>query len=264
MRKAGRDGIAWHSPSRPPAAELAATASFLELGAVTGAHVHIVHFSLPRGFQLVEQYRDNGARATAELCIHYLVFDPAIDGEDLGARLKVNPPIRPGQIEALWDELASGRVEFVSSDHSSWPVDNKLSRSIYEAGAGVPGLETLVPAFYTGLAAHGRDAPREVAEYLAERPARFFGLWPRKGAIAIGSDADLMILEEGSYVHDSANAHDELRWSPFDGREFRVRVATTLLRGVPAWDGSAILSKPGNGRYVRRLGKTEVAATTTA
>jgi len=251
-KRLGQNGIAYHSPSRPPAAELAATAAFLELGAVTGAHVHIVHFSLPRGFALVDRYAREGARATAELCVHYLAFDPDVDGERLGAKLKVNPPIRPGAREQLWRELAAGRVAFVSSDHSSWPIDNKLTASIFDAGAGVPGLETLVPAFYTGLVARGERAPEQAAAYLAERPAKFFGLWPQKGALAVGADADLMVLEEGAFVYDSKRAHDDLNWSPFDGQTFAVQVIATFVRGVPAFDGSQVVGSPGQGRFVPR------------
>ena len=251
-KASGRNGIAAHAPSRPPAAELAATAAFLELGAVTGAHVHIVHFSLPRGFELVERYCRDGARATAELCVHYLAFDPGIDGDRLGAKLKVNPPIRPAMREKLWQELEAGRVAFVSSDHSSWPIDNKLTNSIFDAGAGIPGLETLVPAFYSGLAARSGEAPELTAAYLAERPARFFGLWPRKGNLAVGADADLMILEEGSFVWDSRNAHDDLNWSPFDGTAFSVRVAATFVRGTPVFDGSAVVARAGFGRFLPR------------
>ena len=146
-RTEGLNGIVAHSESRPPAAELAATAHFLALGLTTGAHVHIVHLSTGSGFDLVESFFELGARATGELCVHYLWFDPESDGEALGARMKVNPPIRPGQIEPLWEAIRSGKVGFISSDHSSWPIDNKLTGSIFDAGAGVPGVETLLPAF---------------------------------------------------------------------------------------------------------------------
>jgi len=252
FKAAGETSFASHPASRPPAAELAATAAFLELGAVTGAHVHIVHISVPRGYQLVERYRSEGARATGELCVHYLIFDHDADGPRLGNRLKVSPPIRAGLREALWRELESGRVAFVSSDHSSWPVDNKLVPSVFDAGAGIPGLESLVPSFWTGLAARGSNAPEGVAAYLAEKPAKFFGLWPQKGAIAVGADADLMILEEGTFPYDARNAHDELNWSPFDGMEFSVRVAATFVRGMPVWDKGRVTGRAGHGRFVPR------------
>lgn len=251
-KSAGRDGIEAHSESRPPAAELAATAQFLELGASAGAHAHIVHLTTARGFQLVDNYLADGFRSTGELCVHYLWFDPERDGPELGAKMKVNPPIRPGQIEPLWEEIVAGRVAFVSSDHSSWPVDNKFTPSIFEAGAGVPGLETLLPAFYTAAENRGLEAALVTIEQLCERPAKFFGLWPRKGAIRIGADADITILRHERYVWDSSKANDELNWSPFDGREFAVTVARTYLGGKLAWDGAKVLNLPGSGQYVRR------------
>jgi allantoinase len=251
-KAAGRNGIETHSDSRPEAAELAATAHFLELGAAAGAHAHIVHLTTARGFQLVEHYRADGLRASGEMCIHYLWFDPERDGAELGARMKVNPPIRPRQIDALWGELLAGRVAFVSSDHSSWPIDNKFTPSIFDAGSGVPGLETLLPAFYTAAEKRGLDAAALTVDYLCARPAKFFGLWPRKGVIQPGADADLTVLTRTPQVWDSSQAHDELRYSPFDGREFSVRVARTYLAGTLAWDGQSVVNSPGAGRYTAR------------
>ena len=250
-KAAGENAISAHSSSRPLAAEQAATAHFLELGAGAGAHAHVVHLTSARGFQLVESYRRDGFRATGELCIHYLWFDPAVDGE-LGARMKVNPPIREGQIEALWSELVAGRVAFVSSDHSSWPIDNKFTPSIFDAGAGVPGLETLLPAFFTGAHQRGLDAAALTAAQLSERPAKFFGLWPRKGSLRPGADADIAILTPEPHVWDESAAHDELKWSPFHGRRFEGRVTRTYVRGRLAWDGSAVVNAPGDGGYAPR------------
>jgi allantoinase len=251
-RTAGLGGIAVHSQSRPPAAELASTAHFLELAAAAGAHAHIVHISHPRGFQIVDHYRQDGHRATGETCVHYFCFDPEHDGAELGARMKVNPPIRPGMIEALWDEITADRVAFVSSDHSSWPIDNKFTDSIFDAGAGVPGMETLLPAFYTAARARCVDAIRLTVDQLCTRPARFFGLSQRKGAIVAGADADLTIFEEADVVWDSAKAEDGLRWSPYDGRRFAGRVTATFLAGRLAYDGQRVLNRPGDGRFVPR------------
>jgi allantoinase len=251
-RAAGAEGIRAHSSSRPPAAELASTAHFLELGAAAGAHAHIVHLTLERGFHLVDNYRRQGYRATGELCCHYLWFDPEVDGQDLGARMKVNPPIRPGEIERLWNAVLGKRVAFVSSDHSSWPIDNKLAASIFDAGAGVPGVETLLPAFFTAASGRVADAAAVTASMLCERPARFFGLWPRKGAIRVGSDADLAILAPVSSIWHAANANDDLNWSPYEGRSFGGTVIRTYVGGELAWDGKAIVNSPGDGKYVRR------------
>ncbi|WP_258045516.1 dihydroorotase [Mesorhizobium sp. NBSH29] len=252
FRTQGEDGIHTHSPSRPPAAELASTAQFLELAAAAGAHAHIVHISVPRGFELVDRYASEGFRATGELCVHYLSFDPEIDGDALGALMKVNPPIRPGQCSALWAEVISGRVAFVSSDHSSWPVDNKKTASIFDAGAGVPGMQTLLPAFYTVAAANGCDAAQMTVAQLSERPARFFGLWPRKGGLMPGADADIAIFEAIPASWDAATAEDELCWSPYQGRTFAGQVRRTYVGGKLAWDGVAVINQPGDGQFVPR------------
>lgn len=240
-----------HSTARPEAAELSATAQFLELGMAAGAHAHPVHLSSRRGFELVEHYRQDGARATGELCVHYLAFDPDEDGDRLGPLMKVNPPIRPGQRNLLWRTLTDGLVAFVSSDHSSWPVDGKRTATFFAAGAGVPGLETLVPAMVTIAGRQGADPWQTTAEYLSTRPAKFFGL-ASKGQIAVGANADLMVLKPGHHIWDSANAHDGLNWSPFDGWNFSARVAATFLAGSLAWDGDTVLTRPGAGRYLPR------------
>lgn len=251
-RAVGVDGIEGHATARPEAAELSATAAFLVLGAATGAHTHAVHLTSARGFALTEALARLPMRATGELCVHYLWFDAAADGARLGARMKVNPPIRPGAIPGLWQAIEAGQVAFVSSDHSSWPIDNKLTASIFDAGAGVPGIETLLPAFYTLARRRGHDAAAYAARYLCAAPARFFGIDDRKGRIATGLEADLAVLEEGAFVWDESAAHDGLEWSPFHGETFDVRVAATYLRGAPAWDGTTVCNAAGAGRLVPR------------
>ena len=251
LRAAGHETPEWHASSRPVAAELAATASFLALGLATGAHAHIVHISCPEGYALVRKFQEMGVRCTAEMCAHYLHFDAARDIGRLGARMKVNPPIRENVLDGLWRVMADGLVDFVSSDHSSWPIENKRTPSIFDAGAGIPGLETLVPSFYTDLAAREASPERALVRYLAERPADFFGLH-RKGRLGVGADADIVVLSPGSYTFRAADSHDELNWSPYDGEQFGARVTTTFVRGTLVWDGSNVVGKPGHGRFVPR------------
>ena len=141
-----------HSPSRPPVAELTATANFLELAAATSAHAHIVHISIADGFDMVAAYRARGVHATAEMCVHYLLFDADDDMAKLGGLLKVNPPIRAGEIDKLWEVLERGDASFISSDHSAWPLERKQTASIFDVAAGMPGLEAMVPAFFTAAA----------------------------------------------------------------------------------------------------------------
>lgn len=242
-----------HSDSRPPVAELTATASFLELAASTAAHAHIVHISVADGFDLVANYRARGVRATAEMCVHYLLFDAAADMTQLGGLLKVNPPIRAGEVDRLWDILESGGATFVSSDHSAWPLERKTAGSIFQVAAGMPGLEAMVPAFFTAAARRrGSDAAaRMTADYLCRKPAEFFGL-SNKGQLAPGFDADIAVLAPETMTYDATRNPLGPGWSAYHGQEFAVTPVATFVRGRQVWDGSAIAPAAGHGRFVPR------------
>ena len=250
FRAQRRTGANVHHPSRPPLAELLANAVILEMGAQTGARAHIVHSSLARGFDMARRYREQGFRATCETCIHYLVFDEA-DVLEMGARAKVNPPIRPDEREAIWERVAAGDAAFVSSDHCSWPLARKGEGDIFAAAPGAPGVECLLPAMLTACERRGHG-PETVAAMLCEGPARHFGLWPAKGAIRIGADADLAIVARERYRHDDATLHCALApWTPYHGMAFSGRVREVRLRGARAFADGAVLARPGDGAFLR-------------
>ncbi|MEM7653587.1 MAG: amidohydrolase family protein, partial [Pseudomonadota bacterium] len=222
-----------HDASRPFAAEILATREFYELGLITGGHAHIVHLSTDDGYLMAADYREKGATTTAEMCIHYLWFDHDAVVR-LGPDLKVNPPIRPGQRDKLWAAIANGLVTYISSDHGSWPHAVKEGKDMLSAPAGIPGMETLVPAFYTAATRRGGD-PTLIAAHLAEKPAKFFGLWPDKGSLTPGAEADIMVVDPTPYTYDASVAKDGLCWSPFDGELFDGKVTATYLRGKPVF-----------------------------
>ncbi|MBP1849211.1 dihydroorotase [Rhizobium halophytocola] len=250
---AGKTSGEFHNLSRPEEAELLATANFLELGRLSGARVHIVHISTPDGFAMVERFRREGVKATAEMCVHYLHFDEAVDMPRLGSLIKVNPPIRPHRKEALWTVLEEGGCTFVSSDHSAWALERKVKDSIFEAAAGVPGLEALLPVFFSDVAARkGEDAAAVAcARALSAGPADFFGL-SSKGRLAPGLDADIVVLDLDGYIYDAEEARDGLGWSPYHGERFAARPAATFLRGKKVFDGATVTGTPGDGRFVAR------------
>ena len=94
---------------------------------------------------------------------------------------------------------------------------------------------------------------QDLSLYLAEKPAKFFGLWPQKGALMVGADADVTVLKDADWIYDSAKAHDDLNWTPYDGERFACRIAATFLRGAKVWDGTSVLGKPGMGQYARHV-----------
>ncbi|MGV3491972.1 MAG: dihydroorotase [Devosia sp.] len=253
FKAAGRTKPEDHSPSRPEVAELSATATFLALGAGATTPLHIVHISTPDGFDMTRRFRESGQPATAEMCVHYLHFDADTDMPRLGGPLKVNPPIRGGRREALWDVLERGDCTFVSSDHSAWPIERKTNPSIFDVAAGMPGLEALLPVFFTDAAArYGQDkAALMSAEWLAQRPAQFFGL-SRKGQLSPGFDADIAVLQPEPYAYDAKANPDGPGWSAYDGETFTATPVATWVRGELAYDGSAVVAAAGSGRFVPR------------
>jgi allantoinase len=253
LRAEGKCTPDFHSASRPEVAELVATANFLEVGAATGTPVHIVHISTPEGFDLVAGYRARGVKATGEMCVHYLHFDADTDMPRLGGRLKVNPPIRGGRRDALWKVVEAGACSFVSSDHSAWSLERKKGPTIFDDAAGMPGLETLLPSFFTDASARcGADrAAAMTADMMSDRVARFFGL-SRKGRLAPGMDADVTVLAPGKTVHDSTRNAEGPGWSAYDGETFSARPIATYVRGRLAWDGDAVMALPGDGQFVAR------------
>ncbi len=252
-RAAGRTEAIMHCRTRPPLAETMADLEIFEIGLQTGAHVHIAHSSLARGFALAETFRGMGMRATGEACIQYLCMTED-DLVRLGGRGKCNPPFRTAtDVEQLWAALQADKIAYVSTDHAPWPLERKTLPDIFACGAGLVGMQSFAALMFTLLDERGLP-PTLMATYCAERSAKLHGLWPRKGALRVGSDADLCVLQRGDFVFDEAAIVDrpELRWSPYHLRRMRAKVAATLLRGRIVWDGTQVLARPGDGRFIRR------------
>lgn len=240
-----------HGLSRPPMTEILALLQIYETGAATSCPAHVVHCSLGRGYDIARRYRDEGHHATIECCIHYLTLDEDNDVARLGGKAKINPPIRPrAEVETLWRQVAAGNVSMVSTDHVSWSEDRKTNSEMLKNASGVPGLEVMVPLFVKGALARGIPLTW-AARLLAENPARHFRLDHAKGGIAVGRDADLVVLTPVAQVYDArASRHSVAGWSPYDGIELPWTVAGTWLRGQPVFDGTDVAA-PGTGRFVR-------------
>jgi allantoinase len=252
-KAAGRVDAIMHCRTRPPLAETMADLEIFEIGLATGAHVHSAHSSLARGFDIAEAFRAMGAQTTGEACIQYLCMTEE-DIVRLGGRGKCNPPFRTrDEVERMWERLLADKIAYVSTDHAPWPADRKGSPDIFANGAGLTGLQSFAPLFFSLLEERGLPLTL-MATYCAERSAKLHGLYPRKGAIRVGSDCDLVVMERGDFTFDEADIADrpEMRWSPYHGRRMRARVAATVLRGAVVWDGAKVLAAPGTGRFVKR------------
>jgi allantoinase len=248
----GRTDAGAHAAARPPVAETEAAGRALELALATRVRVHIVHATVERTFELVERAREDGVDATAETCLHYLLMDE----DELirqGARAKINPPLRTRRdVDRLWQLLVAGKIAYVTTDHVGWTRERKATRSIFEAKSGVPGLEVFLPLFFDA-AVHQRNlSVGRLTQLLCENPARRLGLWPQKGGIVIGADADLVLFDtDRRWRIDEARMVTPAGWSPYNGREVTGAIDTVLVRGSAVFERGEVAGTPGQGRWVR-------------
>lgn len=255
LRAAGDTGWDAFARAHTPLIENLASALIYEIGAETGARAHVVHASTARSFELYELYRAAGHAVSIETCVQYLMLDHEEHTRRFGAKTKHYPPIRPrAEVEALWTFMARGSCTFVSSDHVSWSLDRKGDPDVFRNASGGPGLETLLPAFWTGCRRHGLG-PEMVARQLCGNPARHFLLEDRKGALEAGRDADFVLVKPDPHPHDPSGSLSAVQWSSFEGMEFDVSVAGTWCRGEQVFDGRRVVNAPGgHARFLRPHG----------
>jgi allantoinase len=255
LKAAGRtDRAAWYE-SRPPEAELETVLRASYWAKVTGGNLHIVHVSIPDGIRAIARARQEGVHVTAETCPHYLFFDHA-DFERIGPAAKCAPPIRSrAQVEELWDCVKEGLVDTIGSDHSpcNWEEKAKGMDDIWKAWGGISGVQTTLTVLLSeGVNKRGLPLPA-VARMLSYNPARLFGLYPQKGKIQPGADADLVVADlNKEWTLTADQLFYKNRFSAYTGSTFTARVEQTLVRGKTVYQDGQITAEPGYGRLLRR------------
>ena len=241
-----------HGRARPPEAEAAAVASLLAMNMVAGARLHIAHVTSRLTVDVLRRFAGS-SDFSAETCPHYLSFTED-DVARAGVCARINPPIRQAEDRAaLWDALSDGTLQHVTTDHAAFAPTEKAAREgdFLHAPPGHPGLETLVPTLLDA-AAVGRLPIAQASALVAANAAARFAL-PRKGRLAAGADADMMIVDMGAETHITegsllTNARAISRLT--HGARYRGRIVRTILRGTTTWDGATVTAPPGTGRYV--------------
>ena len=251
LEEAGDTATSAFYRAHPPLIENLADVLIYEIGAETGARAHVVHASTDRSFRIFKMYEAAGHKVSIETCVQYLMLNQEDDAERLGAKIKHYPPIRPkAEVEALWGHIARGDCTFVSSDHVSWGLERKGNPNIFRNSSGGPGLETLLPAFWTGVVAH--DLPLSVVvTQLCGGPARHFLLDDRKGSLDVGKDADIVVVARDGTPFDPSRSLSAVTWSSFAGMAMDVRVVATWCRGELVYRDGAIRNEAGYGRFLR-------------
>ena len=251
----------------PPWTEAEAVNRAILMGAMTDCPTYVVHLSTLEGLERIRQAQAKGQAVWTETCPHYLLLDES-EMERLGPFAKIGPPLRPADglnQQAMWDGLAQGAISIVASDHSPKSKERKEPgwKNIFLGpdGApipfGSPSTETLLPLAYSeGVAKRGLPITW-LARAIAENPARIFGLYPRKGTIRPGSDADLTIIDPDHQGTITAERHHGLAgYTPYEGWAQIGRPWMTLLRGQVLLNDGRLEQDPGYGRYLPAAGPT--------
>jgi dihydroorotase-like cyclic amidohydrolase len=203
---------------------------------------------------LINQRRERGQRLSCETGPHYLTLSRE-DGEKLGPYLKFAPPIRSkAEREQLWRQLTEGKIESLGSDHGPHTKENKEKgwTNIWEAGNGLLGLETFLPIMLSEGINKGRISIQRLVSVMCENTAKLFRIYPQKGVIEVGSDADLVIVDlDKEYVIDAKKFHSLHKHSPFDGWKMKGMPILTMVRGEVVAEDGEIVGRPGYGRFVR-------------
>jgi dihydropyrimidinase len=255
---AGKTEPVQHGLTRPPELEAEATSRAIALARVTGAPLYVVHMSAAQALDAVTAARDTGQNVFAETCPQYLylsIEDLARPGFE-GAKYVASPPLRPREHQrSLWRGLRTNDLSVVSTDHCPFcfAEQKELGRGDFsKIPNGIPGVEHRMDLLHQGVAAGEISLARWV-EVASTTPARMFGLYPRKGTIQPGSDADIVIYDpRARQVLSAATHHMNVDYSAYEGMEITGRVETVLSRGRVVIDAGEYHGVPGHGRFTER------------
>lgn len=254
LKAANRNAPLDHLASRPAVVAIEAVERAATLAEWTGARIHILHISSADELRPLADAKARGVDVTGETGPHYLML-----GTDDYARFKgvirVNPPVREASNhDPLWHALQSGLIDMVATDHAPHTPEEKQRENIWDVDCGFPGVETQMPLMLTAVA-EGKLGLQDYVRVSSLAPARAFGLYPQKGVIAPGSDADFALVDLGAeWTLDDAQLHSRSRISPFDGRQVKGQVRHTIVRGrFIVRDGALVPDSKGTGRSVHAI-----------
>ncbi len=255
LRAAGRTDYLTVSDLRSEDAELVAISTLVRLATQARARAVVAHVSLPESLHMIQAARLGGARVYAESCPQYFY----LTRDDLakkGPWCKFAPAVRgPEAVRQMWTELELGHVDVLSTDHCPFPPGEKAAGidDIWAAPFGIPGIETTVRLMLNGVN-QGKVSLGRVVQALCEAPARLYGLYPRKGCLLPGADADILLVDMAAReTLSNATVVSKCGWTPYDGMPVQGKVVTTFVRGaVVAQDGKPV-GEPGYGQFVGRL-----------
>ncbi|MEJ7872008.1 MAG: dihydropyrimidinase [Rubrobacteraceae bacterium] len=253
---AGKTGAEHFPASRPAFSEETAVARAVGFSEAAEAPVYIVHLSSQAALEACHRARARGVRVYVETRPLYLHLSEERFREPDGAKYVGQPPLRSeADVQALWNGLWGGDIQTFCTDHAPWMLEEKLDpgHTIETFPPGVADLDTLLPMLYSEGVRKGRISPQRFVEVTSTNPARLFGLFPRKGTIAVGSDADITVWDPDEVrLVDSGRTQTNSDFSPYEGWEITGWPAVTISRGEPVYKNGKIVGTAGRGRLATR------------
>ncbi|MGE5359037.1 MAG: dihydropyrimidinase [Bacteroidales bacterium] len=259
----GRTAPLYHAHARPVAVEREAVHRVAALAELSGATVLVVHVSSRQALDEIRAARSRGARVYAETCPHYLLLTadelrrPGFEA----AKFLCSPPLREAEdLDALWQGLSDGSIDVLSSDHAPYRLNDPLGKAVHGPDApftripnGVPGLETCLPVVFSEGVGRGRLTLERFVAISATNAARIYGLFPRKGTIQPGSDADLAIWDpDVETTITNERLHHRMDYTAFEGMRVRGWPVVTISRGEVIQRDGAVTAEAGRGRFIAR------------
>jgi dihydropyrimidinase len=256
---AGNTAPHFHALTRPPETEGEATNRAIQLARVAGAPLYVVHVSCKEAVDPIARARERGWDVWGETCTQYFFIDYTyLERPDFeGAKYVYTPPPRPIENqEVLWHAVRSDILSVISTDHCafSWAGQKTLGKDDFsKIPNGGPGLENRLQMIHEFGVRQGRISLNRMVELLSTNPAKYFGLYPRKGTIAVRSDADLVVFDPEKKVTISASTHhSKCDYNLYEGTEVTGSPEVVLLRGKVLVDGGQLVAEPGVGQFVKR------------
>ena len=258
----------FHTTTRPPTTESEAVFRAITLAELAGAPLYIVHMSAKEAVLELTRARDRGLNVFGETCPQYLFLNweehvsaPGFEG----AKYVCSTPIRPlseGHQDALWEALARDDLQVVSTDHAGFFYDDDeimgRQKRLGEGNFtlipnGLPGVEERLNVMYQGAVVDGRLGLNRWVEVTSTSPAKMFGMYPQKGTIAVGSDADIVVFDpEAAFVYSADEIHMNIDYTPYDGLEIGGKPSVVLSRGKVVVENDEYVGRKGDGRYIKR------------
>ncbi len=256
LKNQGRKDPSAHEETRPIICELEATSRGILFSKATNSKLHVFHCSVADGVELAYQAKSEGYPVTVETCPHYLVLNKDHVNK-LGPYAKINPPIRSKEeVERLWKKIAEGKCDIIASDHCVWPKEDKDrgKDDIFAAPGGFPGIQNML-SLVLNEGVHRRGLSINLfVKMMCENPAKIWGIYPQKGAIRIGSDADLTIIDlNAEQTIRSENLYSQAGWSTYEGWKVKGVPVATIVRGKKVAENGEVVGERGFGEFVSFL-----------